>query len=279
MTGSMIKRLYRYFPIIIILLLLVIAGLIVPQRLNALPPDSAPIGEWDGTYRRIHVPVLMYHYVSTPPADSGSIRLDLSVTPQNFRAQMKWLKDNGYHTITPDQLAGALLRGEKLPRNPIMLTFDDGYEDAYTNAFPILREFGFTGTFFLISGFIDEGRGGYMTWAMAKEMAQGGMYMQSHSRSHKDMRGRAIDWLAGEIVPPRDRIAEATGVRPRFFCYPSGQYDDSTIRALRDAGFIGAFTTADGTYTYTDNMMRVPRVRIRGSTTLAGFAHLINWDR
>ncbi len=259
-----------------LLFTLIISG---SQRLNAMPPASAPIGGWDGTYRRIHVPVLMYHYISIPPADAGSIRKDLSVSPENFREQMKWFKEKGFHTITPDQLAGALLHGEKLPKNPILLTFDDGYEDAYTHAFPTLREFGFTGTFFLITGFIDDHRDGYLTWAMAKEMAQGGMYIQSHSRSHKDMRGRSAEWLTDEIVPPRDRIEANTGVRPRFFCYPSGEYDDMTIRALHDAGFIGAFTVNDGTYVYTDNMMRVPRVRIRGSTTLAMFAHLINWDR
>lgn len=257
---------------------ILVVGLLFPDRSSAVPPASREI-EWDGTLRRMRVPVLMYHYVSAPPANSGDIRRDLSVSPENFRDQMKLLKEKGFNTITPDQLAGALLRGDKLPRNPILLTFDDGYEDAYKVAFPILKEFGFTGTFFVITGFIDEQRSGHITWAMAKEMVDGGMAIQSHSRTHKDMRGRAPEWLVDEIVPPRDQIEKNTGVQPRFFCYPSGGYDNTAIRELRSAGFIGGFTTNDGTYMYTDNMMRIPRVRIRGTTTLAQFEHLIRWDR
>src|SRR3954470_7967316 len=78
----------------------------------------------DGTLRRIRVPVLMYHYISVPPPDADVYRKDLSVTPDNFRAQMQWLKEKGYTTITPDELVAALTRGTKLPDHPVLLTFD-----------------------------------------------------------------------------------------------------------------------------------------------------------
>ncbi len=232
---------------------------------------------WDGTLRRVRVPVLMYHYISVPPHTADAIRLDLSVTPENFHQQMQWLKDKGYHTITPDQLAAAMLRGAKLPPKPILLTFDDGYEDAFSNAFPILKEFGFTGTFFVVSDFVE--KEGYLTWAQAGQMAEAGMYIQDHSRSHKDLRNRDHDWLVSQIVMARDRIEAKTGIRPRFFCYPSGEYDDNVIHEVQAAGFIGAFTTNDGTFVYTDNMMQIPRVRIRGSASIDRFAYLMAWVR
>jgi peptidoglycan/xylan/chitin deacetylase (PgdA/CDA1 family) len=159
------------------------------------------------------------------------------------------------------------------------LTFDDGYTDAYMHAYPILKDFGFTGTFFLITDFIDTREPGYLSWDQVKEMAESGMVIGDHSRTHKDMRNRDHDWLIDEIAVPRDRIEGRVGVRPRYFCYPSGEFDEATVREVRDAGFAAAFTTQDGTYTYTDNMLRIPRVRMRGTTSLAAFAQLMTWER
>jgi peptidoglycan/xylan/chitin deacetylase (PgdA/CDA1 family) len=261
---------------VIVLVSAVLVNLLPTTRTTA----NAPLDPgWDGTLRRVRVPVLMYHYIGIPPKNADAIRLDLTVTPESFQKQMRWLRENGYHTITPDELAAALLRGARLPARPVLLTFDDGYEDAYTNAFPILEEFGFTGTFFVVSDFIDEGRDGFLTWDQAKEMVEAGMYIQNHSRSHKDMRRRDANWLTNQIGIPQNRIETNTGIRPRFFCYPSGGYDDTTVSELRYAGYAAAFTTGDGTFIYTDNMLRIPRVRIRGSTTVEQFAHLMTWVR
>src|SRR5579862_7828933 len=87
----------------------------------------------------LRIPVLMYHYVSTPPANADPTLLDLVVLPENFVQQMQYLKTNGFHTVTPDQVYVALTSHGNLPSNPVMLTFDDGYEDAYTHVFPTLK--------------------------------------------------------------------------------------------------------------------------------------------
>lgn len=251
------------------------AFLVGASRSNAGVPEGVP----DGTLRRLRVPIIMYHYISAPPTGADSIRLDLSVSPENLRQQMGWLKEKGFTTITPDDLYAALTRGKRLPANPILLTFDDGYRDAYANAFPILKEFGFTGTFCVVSGFIDSGNNEYLTWEQVKKMAKAGMSIQNQSRTHKSIEGRDHDWLVDQIVVPGDRIEAITGIRPRFFCYPSGDYDDNAIYELQQAGYVAAFTTADGTFAYTDDMMRLRRVRMRGSTTLAQFARLMTWVR
>ncbi len=93
----------------------------------------------DETRRRIRVPILMYHYVSVPPPDADIYRLDLSVTPQQFAQHIAWLAQNGFTSISLDDLYRALTDGYPLPPKPVILTFDDGYADAYTNAFPVLQ--------------------------------------------------------------------------------------------------------------------------------------------
>ena len=227
----------------------------------------------------LRVPVLMYHYIDTPPANADATLLDLAVTPDNFREQMQYLKDNGFHTITPDMLIAALTKGAPLPSKPIMLTFDDGYEDAYANAFPVLKQMGFTGTFFIVTGFIDHNTGGYLTWAQVNQMIAGGMSIGDHSRTHQNMAGRTHEWLVSEIDKTRDEIKAQTGIRPTLFCYPYGSYDLNTVLEVHAAGFAAAFTTHGSTYLNSGRMYTLPRVRVHGSTTAAKFAALMAWNQ
>ncbi len=226
--------------------------------------------------RMLRIPILMYHYVSPPPANANPKLLDLWVLPKNFRCQMQWLKDNGYTTITPDKMAQAAFDSSvTLPPKPILLTFDDGYADAYYNVFPMLKEFGFTGTFFVITAYLDEGRRDYLTWPEAAAMAGAGMSIESHSDHHYEMRGLDSQHLQEEVNGSLADIEKQISVKPHFFGYPSGHYDSNVIRALIAAGVTGAFTTGDGLMVSPWNMLRLPRIRIRGNTTLAGFAYLV----
>ena len=246
-------------------------GLLFPSA-TAKAGNSPPL-------RRLRVPVLMYHYISVPPPGSDAIRLDLSVTPENFTRQMDWLKQKGFTSISPDDLINALQRGTRLPAHPVLITFDDGYIDAYTNAFPILKSFDFKGTFFLITNYVDHGYNAYVSWEQAKEMARAGMSIENHSRQHLDMRNRSRDWLDNEILDSIQDIQDKIGIRPKIFCYPSGLYDSATIQAAKADGVVLAFTTHDGTYMTSDGTYRLPRVRIHGSTTLSEFASLMIWKR
>lgn len=258
---------------VLILAAVAVIGILARSVFAAPPPP-------DGVQRRVRVPVLMYHYISVPPRGSDKYRLDLSVTPRNFRLQMQWLRANGYTPIRPEQYVGALLWGEPLPARPILLTFDDGYADAYMYAYPILREFGFTGTFFVVTDWLDQGRPGYLTWSQAGEMAANGMAIHSHSRDHQDMRKRDYDWHVYHIGATYDTLRYRVGNQLKILCYPAGQYDAAAIDALRAMGVVAAFTTRDGTYGASGaGMWELPRVRIRGSHTLADFAYLITWDR
>ncbi len=237
------------------------------------------IYEWDMRERVAHVPILMYHYVDTPPVNADETLLDLVVTRANFEAQMSWLQDQGYESITPDQLIAALWHGAKLPKKPVMLTFDDGYANAWYNAYPVLLKYGFSGTFFVVTDWLDEDKPGYLTWGLARAMIHGGMYVESHSRSHYDLRNRTHEWYQNQIVKANQSIEAHTGIQPRFFCYPFGGYDDLAIRELQADGIVAAFTENDSRFEYASNTMRLPRVRIRGRYTLKDFIEAVTTDR
>lgn len=214
------------------------------------------------------VPILMYHYISTPPDDADVYRLDLSINPTQFEKELSFLSENGYRTISLYDLYGHLALSATLPAKPIILTFDDGYRDAYTNAFPLLKKYGMTGTFFIVSDFINSNNPSYLTWDMVKEMSAAGMGIESHTRTHPDMRNRSNEFLVWQVLGPIEAITAYTGKRPHFFCYPSGRYDDAVIRVLKSADVWGAVTTQFGTVHSLDDAMTWTRVRMHGTTTI-----------
>jgi peptidoglycan/xylan/chitin deacetylase (PgdA/CDA1 family) len=227
------------------------------------------------TLRRVRVPILMYHYVSDLPKDADDIRRDLTVIPQHFREQMDYLKAQEYSTISLYQLYDALTKGAPLPPRPIVLTFDDGYVDAYINAFPILQQYGFTGTFFIITGKPDNNASGYMSWAQIKQMSDAGMSIEAHTKSHADLRGRSQDFLVYEILGSLQSIEAHTGHTPHMFAYPSGHYDVETLRVLRQLPVWMAVTTEHGDRATSTDLLLTPRLRIHGDTSVAGLAALL----
>ena len=217
------------------------------------------------------VPILMYHYVSELPPNADRYRRDLTVSPENFKTQLQYLVDAGYHTITLTDLYLHLTQGYPLPDKPIVLTFDDGYRDAYEVVFPLLLDYGFTGTFFVLATPAHFESPEYLTWTQMKEMADAGMEIQAHGRDHVDLRGRSYDYLVYQILGIKEAVQHHTGRLPRFFCYPSGKRDANVIDVLESAGYWGAVTT-DWGHTHTrENLFEMPRLRVRGNDTLPSF--------
>jgi peptidoglycan/xylan/chitin deacetylase (PgdA/CDA1 family) len=213
----------------------------------------------------------MYHYISVPPPGADRYRIDLSVAPENLDAQMAWLAENGYTAITLHDLLYHLTLGWPLPEKPIVLTFDDGYRDAYENAFPILQRYGFVGTFFVITDHITYGNPNHATWDQIIEMHNAGMDIQSHSRSHIDLRGASDEELLWQILGSREALEARLDKQVRFFCYPSGRYDARTIEALKQFGYWAAVTTEYGATHSSEDLFTLKRIRIRWSDTLAYF--------
>ncbi|MFQ5613830.1 MAG: polysaccharide deacetylase family protein, partial [Anaerolineae bacterium] len=240
-------------------------------------PTSTPLPTPNATDRLVRVPILMYHYLSSPPADADIYRLDLSVTPENFEQQLVYLKEAGYQSITLEALLRHLALGEPLPAKPVILTFDDGYRDNYENAFPLLQKYGFTGSFFLVTRPIDDGDPNYLTWDMVVEMSRAGMEFGAHTYRHADLTNDDIDYLLYEIVGSKVAIEERVG--PIYFiAYPSGQYNQLTIDVVASAHFWGALTIHQGITQSYRKRFEMERIRVRGSDTLEEFIAKMEYD-
>jgi peptidoglycan/xylan/chitin deacetylase (PgdA/CDA1 family) len=218
----------------------------------------------------------MYHYVSRPPTGADIYRRDLSVTPEQFAAHIRYLKEAGYTTITLDDLLYALTQGRPLPPKPIILTFDDGYSDNYDNAFPVLRAAGDVATFFIMTDLVTDGAKGYMTWSQIEEMSAAGQRFGSHGRQdHRSLSGRSVDYLVWVALGSKEAIEQHLGYQPRWVAYPSGEYDARTIAVFRSAGYWGGLTIDQGTEHSLDKIFELKRIRVRGSHTDADLAKLL----
>jgi peptidoglycan/xylan/chitin deacetylase (PgdA/CDA1 family) len=250
---------------------------VTPSATATQTPTPGPTP--DGVARTLQVPILMYHHVSVPPPGADIYRRDLSLTPTQFESHLKYLTDAGYHAITLDDLLYALAQGRELPAKPVILTFDDGYEDNYTNAFPLLQKYDMVGHFFVISDFVNQERPDYMTWPQIEEMAAAGQRFGSHSRDHPNLSGKSVDYLVWQALGGKEALEEHLGQHPRWISYPAGLYDDRTIAVYKSAGYWGGLTTQQGATHTLDGIFELKRVRVRGSHTAADLGRLLalNW--
>jgi peptidoglycan/xylan/chitin deacetylase (PgdA/CDA1 family) len=233
-----------------------------------VPPTATP------TLRVARVPILMYHYVNIPPPDADKYRVDLTVLPDAFETQMDYLAINGYHPIRLADLTNHLLNGAPLPDKPIVLTFDDGYADNYTNVFPTLRNKKFPATFFVITDFVNEKRWGYMSWAQLAEMVKGGMEVGSHTLDHPDLYRKPRALQNNEIAGSKKMIELNIPTTVVSFSYPAGNYDANTLAALRTAGYLAAVTEVQGARHSSDKLLELRRIRVRGTYSINDF---IRW--
>jgi peptidoglycan/xylan/chitin deacetylase (PgdA/CDA1 family) len=242
---------------------------IVPTATATAMPDLLPelLPTPDGVPRTVKVPILMYHYISTPPPDADAYRIDLSTAPELFAAHLDRLQADGYTTISLYQLLAHLTQGAPLPAKPVVLTFDDGYRDNYENAFPLLQARGMTATFFVVTDFIDEDRPLYLSWDMARTMLAGGMSIESHGRNHFTLEGQDDDYLVWQALGSLETLQYELGVRPRFVSYPAGDYDQRTIDIFHSAHYWGGVTTQQGNEQASARPFELQRIRMRNTTT------------
>jgi len=189
---------------------------------------------------------------------------------------LRYLQAQGYQSISLYDLVDYLNRGRLLPPKPVVLTFDDGYRDAYTNAFPLLQKYGMTGTFFLVTAPIDQHNPEYLSWEQVKEMNAAGMDMECHTYTHPDLRGKDADYIIWQVVGSKEAIEQRTRRPVRFFAYPSGRYDDLVVQILRSAHFWGAVTTMYGDTHSSEETFALRRVRVHGGYSLDEFVAVLH---
>ena len=233
----------------------------------AAPRTYLPATLADGS-RMIRVPSLMYHYVSWLPATDPNmdLRKDLTVSPVDFEAMLKFLRDNGYTTITAKDLWWSLDQTAALPAKPVMLTFDDGYADAYGVVLPLLKAYGMTGTFFVTVNLVD--KPGYISRAQVRALADAGMDVEAHAMDHIPMLGNLVGQTY-QMCRAREFLNDWTGTDVRHFAYPSGDYNDTSFVALAKCGYLSAYKKAGGSIQSTNGMYVLQRARVRGQQGLA----------
>ncbi len=225
------------------------------------------------------LPIFMYHHVS-PSFPADQLTANLTVLTSDFEDQLAYLKCAGYTGITMKQLFDHISDGAVLPAQPVMLTFDDGYDDAYTGAFPLLQKYGFAGSFAIITGFV-EGGGPYLSWAQIETMAAAGMEMMSHSVSHVDL-GTSDDATDKEqMAASRAALEQHLGTKVEFFVYPAGEpfrsntveRQQEVVQMLKAAGYRGALLAGPNSLTQDPVApFALNRVRVSGGESLATYA-------
>jgi len=210
------------------------------------------------------VPVIMYHSIAYEEGNPARLPVE------NFKAQMQYLKDNNYTTLTLDELYKYYTEDYPIPEKSVVLTFDDGYDDNYTSAYPILKQFGFKATIFLISDFIDK-MPGYLNSTQVKELNANGMSIECHTVDHPHLDQLTVDQQKLELENSKQAIEKLLNKQVKYIAYPYGGYNQDTLSLVSQLGYSLAFTT-DGRWSEkSDGLVTLDRVYISGFAPLEKF--------
>ncbi len=224
----------------------------------ALTPSPIPTGAANAAKPKKTVPILYYHSIN----DNITGIEELFVSPSEFEKQMNFLKKNNYNIITFDQLDKAASI-----ENPVIITLDDGYEDNYFNAYPILKKNNFKATIFLCSDFID--KPSILKTTQIKEMTDL-INFQGHSISHPDLRTLSRDEIEKELFVSKEIIEGITGQKVDVFAYPTGYYNNTVLEITRKY-YKYAVLNGGGLYTEGDGNYETRRVYIPRNLDIQGF--------
>ncbi len=212
----------------------------------------------------VSLPVLMYHHIQTKEAAIADKQTGLTVYTDSFKAQMKYLKDKSYNTLTMNDLINFFDNGAPIPKHSVLLTFDDGYEDFNTDAWPILSGLGFHATMFIPTGLMNNPD--YMNWDQLPSM-NGSILFANHTWSHKNVQV-AGDTMRSEISTADTQLADHGLNSPKVFAYPYGLSTKESETYLASLNYKLAFTTVPGSTLCKKQRFALPRIRI-GNTSLS----------
>jgi peptidoglycan/xylan/chitin deacetylase (PgdA/CDA1 family) len=241
-----------------------------PTRAQATEPTRRPQAPARPRIVRPHngaVPILMYHVVGTAPPDAAYPAL--YVSRSDFAGQLTWLRAHGYHAVSLRRVYDYWKHGYALPRKPVVLTFDDGYREDFTNVRPLLARRHWPGVLNLaVRNLLD----GKLTVPQIRLMIRQGWEIDAHTINHLDLTTLSSSDLRHEVAGSRTWIRRRFHVPVAFFCYPSGRYDARVVAAVRAAGFFGATIEGFGPASPRDGLLTLPRIRVDGSDGVSGLA-------
>lgn len=208
----------------------------------------------DSVYR---LPILMYHSIDYTADKKNKI----TVSPEAFTRQMKFLRDNGYNVIPLNEAVYYIKDKKRPPSKTLAITLDDGYENNYKNAFPAARKYNIPITIFVVTDIV--GRKGYLTWEEIKEMSDSGVVdIESHTRSHPWLTGLDGGALKEELEDSKKILEEKLGKKIDYVCYPMGGYNERVKKAAGAAGYKAAFATKPRRPASDYDLFEIKRVRI-----------------
>jgi len=238
----------------------------------------------------------MYHSISDEP-EKGHPYFWINTSPKRFAEHMKFLHENNYTVISLEEAVGIITRNSQPPtqshslitcnsqletRNPIVLTFDDGYRDFYTHAFPVLNQFGFTATVFLPTDYIGNGCPGirgkqHLSWEEVRELHAQGITFGSHTCSHPQLREVGRDVLKDELARSHSAIETEAGACDGF-CYPykfpeqDGHFVTVLTDSLQSADYDYCVSTRIGTTNTASDIFSLKRIPVNSGDDVPLFA-------
>jgi peptidoglycan/xylan/chitin deacetylase (PgdA/CDA1 family) len=222
-----------------------------------------------------NVPILMFHSVA-PSGDA------LTETPQQLDAQLDYLAKAGFVTVSLREVIDAQQGPGSLPAHPIVLTFDDGFEDAYQAALPLLKKRGQKATFFIVSGFTGADAAHrvhepathrpYLIWSEVRALHEAGMEIGSHTVSHAKLTGMKLPALRHELRQSKHVLEQGLGVPIDFFAYPYTSQHSSIRTEVHNAGYRGAVVGARG----GDDPFQLQRITMHSRMTVQDLRALLS---
>lgn len=260
----------------------IIIGALIGLRGNSVDQNvSYRLRKFLVPHEQVRVPVLVYHYVEYVKDKKDTIRKSLSTSPHVLEAQIDTLIKNGYTFINFKKLNQYFDGKGKLPEKSVILTFDDGYEDFYTDVFPILKKYKVTAVQYVISGFIDKPN--YMTDTQLREIIKSGLVeIGAHTVDHRNLKHLSYEDAKWEIGQSKKDLEERYRLIVDAFAYPYGGYNDKTPAIVREVGFNTAVTTEGGFMLSNDSRFTLDRIHPGisiGNELLSKFESIDKWGQ
>jgi peptidoglycan/xylan/chitin deacetylase (PgdA/CDA1 family) len=223
----------------------------------------------------LRVPVLMYHEV----AGSSALHGKMAVAPEVFADQLGYLRDAGFTAVTAGTLAATLADGTgELPERPVVLTFDDGYGDYYTQAMPLLKQHDMVGTMFMTTEWVGLGDSErrMLTWRELAELAECGTEVAGHTCKHPQLDQLPEQELREELHGCRSLLEDKLGFAVTGLAYPFGYSSALVRRVAREVGYSYAYAVGNAMTTGKSDLFALPRLTVKRSTTMDSFIKMVN---
>ena len=241
----------------------------LPQRVRRLAlPARLPA-------RTVTVPILTYHLIGYAHASAPAITRALTVSPEAFADEMRWIVGHGFHAVTQRQLFRALEFGAPLPSKPVMITFDDGYRDVLWNAAPVLARLHMPATAYVITGRVSGPDSSFLTWPELNELERLGIEIGSHTVHHAKLPGLTSAAALDELIVSRRELERHLGHPVQWFAYPAGAVDASVLPLVREAGYLLAATTRPGRDQNARDPFELHRYKVLATSGVAGVSALL----